>query len=187
MSEITYKFGDALDATEELLLVPVARRAINATDGFARQVFEALPETQRILKQVNGLYLGQTLEIGKGFAHNWTKPYTAVLAAMHRRDEMGWEDAPYILTGVLAHIHERHEGKRLAVAGTPGAGYSGLLGDAKSFDIMRSLIQTKVPIVVYRHREIDDPEPRELVAPLPSDHIAVEESSITQVGSYLNA
>jgi len=152
----------------------VARKATDATDGFARQVFEALPQTKELLKSVKGLHLGQTLEIAPDRFPDWLKPYTILLAAMHRRDEKGWEDAPYILSGVLAQIHERYEQKTLAVAGTPGAGFSGLLGNAVDYDIMTALNGTKVPITIYRYEKNDDPEPLALETPLPSDHVFVQ-------------
>jgi hypothetical protein len=152
-----YVQGDALNATEELLLVPVPSSATEVTGGFARQVFDLLPEVEERFVAVGGLHLCQTIEIGPGNVGNeWPKPYTVVLAGMHRREMNGWSDTPHLLGGILATIHERRQGERLAVAGTPGTGFSGLLGQADEFEILGALNTTRVPVVVYRQDYVGD-------------------------------
>lgn len=141
----------ALDAREEMLLVPVAVGATDITEGFARQVLDVYPLAEERLKTRRGLNESEIMMVGTmGGDARWLPLYTLVFAAIHHRQEKGWQRAPEMLNDVLDNLYERvGTHSRLATAGIPGAGFSGIKGDASPEQVENALDQSPLRVFVY--------------------------------------
>jgi hypothetical protein len=170
------KHDDALNATEELLLVPVPVGATVIEDGFAGQVLRAYPLAESRLQTRGGLGEGEALLVGTVAGdYRWHPLYSLVLTALHHRRPGGWDEAPKVLAGVLEGLHERFAKDRLAVAGTPGAGFSGLRnGAANQGEMLAVLETTEIAVTIYDRQESGDREGLAYADPLRSDSVARE-------------
>lgn len=147
-----YVSDDALRAKEEILFVPVPVNATEIEDGFAGQVLRAYPLAESRLQTRGGLEEGRVLYVGTLAGDwRWLPLYTLAFAAIHHREPNGWEESPTILRGVLAGIAERFSDKRLAVAGIPGTGFSGIKSAVRPSTIEDVMEESAMRITVYQN------------------------------------
>jgi hypothetical protein len=174
--------GDALDAREDMLLVPMPINDATVHEGFARQVLNRYPITQRLVDAKQGLSAGEFMMVGtKAGDPSWRPSYTLVLAALHRREVYGWQLADTFLSDIMHRIHQIYAPNRMATAGIPGSGYSGLPGDAHPERMRGVLEDSPLMISIYQRGpsgdrakllEADPPNQDRVEAPLPKTPFA---------------
>lgn len=169
--------ANVFEASEELLFVPISVGDDHKpTSGFAMAVEECFPTAATWLQdrlQYNPLRFGEvhTFEGGGG----WLPAYALMFAGIHAPGERGWEEAPAAVEIALYQAPARRLGHtaRIAVAGIPGTGFSGIKGNADPDAIRASLMRSEREVVVYHHNSAGDREPRSLMNTPPTDRVAV--------------
>lgn len=169
---VSEKPGNALEATEELLLIPVSTGPYHEpTSGLALQVEHKYPQAGAWLrKQLNG----KELEAGAikiyEFEERDIAAYALVFAGIHTPGKDGWRGAHEHVAKALKQMPERRIGRaaRIATAGIPGTGFSGLKGNADINAIRSTLERSSREIFVYHRSFAGDREPIEPSAPLPA-------------------
>ncbi len=168
--------GDALQATEEFVLVPVSTDTHTPTSGFYQSVLERHPIAA--LRLGNHFSSEGPLAAGEIFIVDFSgilvPAYSLAFAGIHRAGDRGWQDAPDSLEHALSSIPHYRMGRaaRIATAGIPGTGFSGLKGGADPEAIRAVLEKSKRSIVVYHNDFSGDREP--LVKREPQPHLAEE-------------
>lgn len=146
--------GDALEAKEPLLLVPTPIGETEFYDGFIGQVVRRFPQVQDKINARGGLGVSETMLVGPLSGDKLElAEYTLVFAAFHRRREGGWNNSPALLANVLTRLHEEYPISKLATAGIPGEGYSGLLGHVDSWSVGTVLQMSEQEVVIYRRED----------------------------------
>ena len=145
-----YVNDDALNAHEQMLLVPTPIGETTFEERFIGQVIHRFPDAAERIDSYGGLNAGDIVVMGalSGEA-NWVPTYSLVFAGIHRRREAGWNNAPALLSGVLDKLYIKYNGNKLATAGIPGSGYSGLRGNALPASMEEVLRVSPLDIVVY--------------------------------------
>ena len=174
---VAEKNANVFEASEELLFVPISVGDYHKpTSGFAMAVEEAFPTAAIWLQDrllYNPLRLGEvhTFEGGRG----WLPAYALMFAGVHAPGERGWEEAPAAVEIALYQAPAKRLGRtaRIAVAGIPGTGFSGIKGNADPDAIRAALIRSDRDVVVYHHNTSGDREPRSLVTTPPAGRVAV--------------
>ena len=169
---VSEKPGNALEATEELLFVPVSTGPYHEpTSGLALQVEHTYPQAADWLrKQLND----KELEAGAikiyEFEERDIAAYALVFAGIHSPRKEGWKGTHEHIAKALKKMPERRIGRaaRIAMAGIPGTGFSGLKGNADINAIRNTLERSNREIYVYHRNLAGDREPIELSAPLPA-------------------
>jgi hypothetical protein len=159
--------GNAFYACEDMLLVPVPGFATDFEDGFVGEVAQIFPESTRAISAGGGLALGGLMVYGalEG-TPNWQQPYSLTFAAIHLREENGWQFAPALLENVLERLTDEYgTEKTLATAGVPGTGLSGLRGDATPVKILSVLDNCDLAVTIYDRGPAGDREPLEYPEP----------------------
>ncbi len=163
--------GNTLNSTEEFVLVPISSDTHDPTSGFYRTALDRFPLAKiRLGKR----FLSEgPLEPGEvfivEFAGLQTPSYALAFAGIHRVGEYGWRDAPENLAAALENIPARRLGRtsRIATAGIPGTGFSGLKGGADPTAIRAALDESSRHIVIYHDDLSGDREPRIVREPQP--------------------
>lgn len=149
-----YVNGNALNATERVLFVPVPIEDTTITGGFAKDVFDRFPLVKTKFLEQNGFDEAQVIMVGElGGQNRWAaSPYSIALAGIHRVQPGGWNLSHEFVTGALDEITRiEHTGTlTVATAGIPGTGLSGLKGNAHTELIRKSMQQHDLSITVYR-------------------------------------
>lgn len=150
-----YRSDDALNALEDVLLVPLPIGETDVPGGFAGEVLRRFPIAQIRLSESRGLEPAQVLMVGShGREEIWTPAYSLALTGLHRQQSQGWEETPEFLKESLASISQYtsygRRVKRLATAGIPGTGFSGLRGNASPEAIKQVLEDHKLLVTVYQ-------------------------------------
>lgn len=159
-------YEDALNATEEFLLVPVPVGSTKIEDGFAKQVLSTYPFAAMRFKNRAGMDEGETLMVGTMAGEKkWLPLYTIVFAAIHHHAKEGWKRSPELLNKSLDNVYERFGNARLATAGIPGNGLSGIKGDAPIIQIENVLDQSPLRVFVYKRGYSGDREKLSYVEP----------------------
>lgn len=155
-----YKSEDAFSALEDLLLVPVPINETNIPGGFAGQVIKKFPLVDIRLKERGGLEETEILIVGHlGREERWVPAYSLALCGIHRQQERGWESAAeYLKAGLDKLVDRTSSDRKLATAGIPGTGYSGLSGNASPEDIKNVLDQHSMRVTVYQDSFAGDRE-----------------------------
>jgi hypothetical protein len=154
MSIIQERLGDALDAEEEFLLVPAPVGATQGfNEGFLGQVVKAFPAVAERIREKGGVRCGELYLVGHSGQRvgGWLPAYTLALAGIHYREPNGWNESPDMLRAVMDKIQSEapRNSVKLATAGIPGTGNSGLRGNASN-GVQEVLMRHSLPVVVYR-------------------------------------
>lgn len=159
--------GDAFHATEDMLLVPIPGYATAFNEGFVGEVARRFPEATRAITESGGMALGGFMVYGAlEDSPNWQQPYSLTFAAVHLREENGWQFAPTLLENTLDMLADVYGTERtLATAGVPGTGLSGLRGDATPVKILSVLDDADLAITIYDRTPSGDREPLEYPEP----------------------
>lgn len=160
---VAEKKGDVFGAEEELLLVPLSSGPYRIPgSSFAQEVATRFPLAEAWLK--NQLDF-QALQPGGVRIYSepsfWAPAYTLAYAGLHQPGDRGWEESPACLEIALYQMPERRLGRtaRIAVAGIPGTGFSGLKGGADPQAIRHALEASSREIVIYHRASSGDREP----------------------------
>jgi hypothetical protein len=146
-----YVNADVFTSREELVLVPIPAQETEFNEGFAAQVMQRYPLAQERIGEKGGLDPGEAILVGTmGGDKLWWPLHSLVIAGIHRRQESGWRDAPYLLDGVLRWLYQAHTEATLATAGIPGTGFSGLRGGADTDAIRATLDKSRLRVSVYQ-------------------------------------
>ena len=146
-----YKNENAFSAVEDLLLVPTPIDEMTITSGFAGQVIKRFPLVDVKIRERGGLEASEILIVGNlGSEQRWIPAYSLALCGIHRQQQNGWKDSPEYLQIGLDKLAKRFTGKKLATAGIPGTGYSGLRGDASPEEIKAVLDNHEMLVTVYQ-------------------------------------
>lgn len=150
-----YKNDDAFRATEELLLVPVPIKETDDLGGFAGQVMERFGLAEAKLRMRGGLDTSEILIIGHlgQEKRTWLPAYSLALCGIHHREADGWTRSPEYLKESLDRIKVATElgvRARVATAGIPGTGFSGLRGNASPEAIREVLGVHELGFTVYQ-------------------------------------
>lgn len=155
-----YKNEDAFNAIEDLLLVPTPIDETNISSGFAGQVIKRYPLVDVRLKERGGLGESEILIVRYlGREERWVPAYSLALCGIHRQQERGWESAAeYLEAGLDKLIDRTSPERKLATAGIPGTGYSGLRGNASPDAIKAALERHPMKVTVYQDSLAGDRE-----------------------------
>lgn len=151
-----YRQDDALNAVEDVLLVPAPIRESRFSEGFIGHVVRTFPIADVRLKSRGGVNAGDILFVGHLGEERraWIPPYTLAFAGIHYRNEQnGWQHSPELLAqslGRIAEVSYWQQDTKVATAGIPGTGWSGLSGSADIDAIRQTLEDTPMKVYVYQ-------------------------------------
>ncbi len=149
-----YKNDDAFNALEDVLLVPLPIGETNVPGGFGGEVLRRFKIAQIRFSQHSGLAPAEVLMVGHlGQEQPWIPAYSLALTGLHRQQSRGWEDTPAMLQEALDTISQTRrltQNPKLATAGIPGTGFSGLRGNADPEAIKHVLDAHTTRITVYQ-------------------------------------
>lgn len=174
---VAEKNANIFEASEELLFVPISAGDYHKpTSGFAKTVEDRFPTAAIWLQdklQHHPMRLGEVHTFEGGC--EWLPAYALMFAGVHAPGERGWEEAPAAVEIALYQAPAQRLGRlaRIAVAGIPGTGFSGIKGNADPEAIRAALIHSDRDVVVYHHNTSGDREPRSLVTTPPADRVAL--------------
>lgn len=140
-----YVNDDALNALEDILLVPMPIGETDVPGGFAGEILRRFPIASIRLSEHGGLQPAEVRMVGSlGREQPWLPAYSLALTGLHRQQRQGWARTPEYLQESLDTIQKyRTPGRsgtpKLATAGIPGTGLSGLRGNASPERIKRTL------------------------------------------------
>lgn len=169
---------DAFQAVEELLLVPISTGDYHPpTSGFALSVENRFPTAHLWLKDTLREHPMRAGEV-RTFEGNrqWLPAYALMFAGIHEPGQRGWEETPAMLEIALYAAPQQRLGRvaRIAVAGNPGNGLSGLKGNANPADIRAVLEKNNREIVIYNREPAGDREALHRHNPRPSARISLD-------------
>lgn len=173
---IEYKDGDALEATEKCILVPVAIDSpYIPSSGFVKSAMERFPDVRsRIYQRLpfNQFRPGEMISVR---LNSGAVAELVALVGLHRHMARGWKRAPENLRTSLHQIAEQFGNIAIATASIPGTGFSGVKGGAESEKIRAVLEETDHSITVYQRRDAFDREPRTQTEPLKSEATSLKD------------
>lgn len=180
-----YKNENAFNASEDLLLVPIPIDEMIITSGFAGQVIKKFPNVEAKIRERGGLEASEILIIGDlGTEERWIPAYSLALCGIHRQQQNGWKDSPAYFQIGLDTLSKRFTGKKLATAGIPGTGYSGLRGDASPEEIKAVLDNHEMLVTVYQDSIAGDREKLTYANPSLSEGAELELQRVTLAHIY---
>jgi hypothetical protein len=182
MPIVEERVGDALEATQDVLLVPVPGEGLEVPDeSFAARVMHAIPRVRERYEQ-HPMSLGEMALVGDELDWEWR--YRVGLVAVSLDGPYGWNGAAASMYQGLTALgsHSRREGLmrgvggysyKIASQGVPGEGHRYVNGRDVS-ELIRQVFEISPhAITIYHRGEADVREPRRAAAEPPQDSVAL--------------
>ena len=175
-----YVNDDALNAREDVLLVPMPIGETDVPGGFAGEILRRFPIASIRLSEHGGLQPAEVRMVGSlGREQPWFPAYSLALTGLHRQQRQGWARTPEYLQESLDTIRKyrtpgRSGAPTLATAGIPGTGFSGLRGDASPEQIKRTLDEHGLLVIVYQDNLAGDRAVLDQADPLSSEVVEIQ-------------